>query len=43
MINPPELPIDGEARNEAHMVSRGVRLYEHKKRNWKLGMHHKIS
>jgi len=31
MINPPELPIDDEARNEAHIASIGVRLYEHKK------------
>jgi len=27
MINPPELPIDDEARNEAHIASIGVRLY----------------
>jgi len=27
MINPPELPIDGEARNEAHMANTGVRLH----------------
>jgi len=27
MINPPELPIDDEARNEAHIASTGVRLY----------------
>jgi len=27
MINPPELPIDDEARNEAHFASTGVRLY----------------
>jgi len=27
MINPPELPIDDEARNEAHISSTGVRLY----------------
>jgi len=27
MINPPELPIIEEARNEAHFVSTGVRLY----------------
>ena len=26
MINPPELPIDDEARNEAHTASTGVRL-----------------
>jgi len=36
MINPPELPINGEARNEAHIASTGVR------RNGKLMMHHKI-
>jgi len=27
MINPPELPIDDEAGNEAHIASTGVRLY----------------
>jgi len=27
MINPPELPINDEARNEAHIASTGVRLY----------------
>jgi len=27
MINPPELPIHDEARNEAHIASTGVRLY----------------
>jgi len=27
MINPPEPPIDDEARNEAHIASTGVRLY----------------
>jgi len=27
MINPPEQPIDDEARNEAHVASTGVRLY----------------
>jgi len=27
MINPPELPVDDEARNEAHIASTGVRLY----------------
>jgi len=26
MINPPELPIDDEAPNEAHIASTGVRL-----------------
>ena len=26
-INPPELPINGEARNEAHIASIGVRRY----------------
>jgi len=43
MINPPELPIEDEARNEAHIASTGVRLYLHKKRNRKLAMHHEIS
>jgi len=42
MINPPELPIKDEARNEAHIASTGVRLYLHKKRNRKLAMHYKI-
>jgi len=37
MINPPELPINDEGRNEAHIASTGVR------RNGKLVMHHKIS
>jgi len=27
MINPPELPIYDEARNEAHIANTGVRLY----------------
>jgi len=27
MINPPELPINGKARNEAHIASAGVRLH----------------
>jgi len=27
MINPPELPMDDEARNEAHIASTSVRLY----------------
>jgi len=27
MINPPELPIDDEARNKAHIASTGVPLY----------------
>jgi len=26
MINPPEMPINDEARNEAHIASTGVRL-----------------
>jgi len=43
MINPPELPIDDEARNEAHIANTAVRLYWHKKRNGKPVMHHKIS
>ena len=43
MINPPELPIDDEAWNEGHIASTGVRLYQHKNRNGKLVMHHKIS
>jgi len=32
-INPPEMPINDEARNEAHIASTGARLYYHKKRN----------
>jgi len=31
MTNPPELPINDETRNEAHIASAGVRLYCHKK------------
>jgi len=27
MINPPELPMNDEARNDAHIASAGVRLY----------------
>jgi len=27
MINPPELPVNDKARNEAHIASIGVRLY----------------
>jgi len=27
MINPPELPINDEARNDAHITSTGVRLH----------------
>jgi len=27
MINPPELPINDEARNDAHIASPGVQLY----------------
>jgi len=30
IINPHELPINDEARNEAHIASTGVRLYWHK-------------
>ena len=30
MINPPELPINDGARNEAHIASTGVQLYKHK-------------
>jgi len=26
MINPPEMPINDEARNDAHITSTGVRL-----------------
>jgi len=26
MINPPEMPINDEARNEAHIANTGVRL-----------------
>jgi len=43
MTNPPELPINDEARNETHIASTGVRLYQHKKRNGKTVMYHKIS
>jgi len=42
MINPLEMPINDETRNEAHIASTGVRLYWHKKRSGKLVMHHKI-
>ena len=31
MIHPPELPINDEARNEAHIASTGVRRYSHEK------------
>jgi len=27
VINPPELPINDEARNDAHIASTGVQLY----------------
>jgi len=27
MINPPELPINDEVRNDAHIASTGVRLH----------------
>jgi len=27
MINPPELPINDEAQNDAYIASKGVRLY----------------
>jgi len=27
MINPPEVPMNGEARNDAHFASTSVRLY----------------
>jgi len=27
MINPSQLPINDEARNDAHIASKGVRLY----------------
>jgi len=27
MINPPELPINDEVRNDAHIANTGVRLY----------------
>jgi len=43
MINPPELSIDNEARNEAYFASTGVRLYQHKNLNGQPVMHHKIS
>jgi len=38
-----KLPINDEARNEAHIASTGVRRYKYKKRNGKLLIHHKIS
>jgi len=28
MINPPELPINDEARNDANIANTGVRLYQ---------------
>jgi len=31
MVNPPDLPINDEARNEAHIASTGMRLDQHKK------------
>jgi len=31
MINPAELRFNDQARNEAHIASTGVRLYQHKK------------
>jgi len=43
MINSPELPINVEARNAAHIASTDVRLYQHKKRKGKLEMHHEVS
>jgi len=42
MINPPEMPINDEARSEAHIASTGVRLYQHKKTKRELVMHHKL-
>jgi len=27
MVNPPELPVSDDARNDAHIASTGVRLY----------------
>jgi len=33
MINPPEMPINDETRNEARIASTGMRLYQLKKRN----------
>jgi len=27
MVNPPELPVNDDARNDAHIASTGVRLY----------------
>jgi len=35
MINPHEMPINDETRNEAHITSTGVRLHWHKNRNGK--------
>ena len=43
VINPPELPTDDDARNEAHVARTGVRWFQHKKRNGKLVIHHKMS
>jgi len=44
MVNPPELPINDEARNEAHIASTGVQLYsaENETENFVV-MHHEIS
>jgi len=43
MTNPPELPIDDQARNEAHIASTGVDCISTNKRKGKPVMYHKIS
>jgi len=43
MINPPELLINDESRNEAHIASTGVRRYWRKKTKRKLVIYHKMS
>jgi len=42
MSNPLEMPINDEARDEAHVASTGGRLCKHKKQNEDLVMHHKM-
>jgi len=48
MINPPELPVNDETQNDAHVASTGVQLYQRTSRvatsqNGKLNMHQKVS
>jgi len=43
IINPLELSINDEARNEVHIASTGVQQYQHKKWKGKLLIRHKIS